>query len=340
MRSFENPSRSHDWDMGKDPEGIYGRDDKTDDEKPKTFEEHMRELRGNLPMDENERVKEILRKMDEVGSFGRQIRNLTDEERKERIERAREKVLRSFRKSSDNGDNGPVDHDVVDVPQMDNGDNGLVNHDVLDDSRIDSSPVVDEEDKPQIDYIPLTDFPKKEPINMHSLEPEEPVSSMEIASPEDEADYHEFRAEQILGQFFPKAANNERIVNEGHPEQEQIEQLKTQLSNCDNQIKELLSSMQPYMQIPKVNREISKVIEKNNEINLSRTVENINDFKEAVEAKQSLVAYLEQANRFIKDNIEKNQKPVVGRQKLESPTDMLNDPNIWGWLNEEGKHDV
>ena len=97
-------------------------------------------------------------------------------------------------------------------------------------------------------------------------------------------------------------------------EQEQINQLKTQIANYDSQIEKLLASMQPYMQIPKVNREISKVIEKNNEINSSQIIDSLNDYKTVVEIKQSLLTYLEQANKFIKDNVGRQQEPVTQQQ--------------------------
>ena len=97
-------------------------------------------------------------------------------------------------------------------------------------------------------------------------------------------------------------------------EQEQINQLKTQIANYDSQIERLLASIQPYMQIPKVNREISKVIEKNNEINSSQIIDSLNDYKTVVEIKQSLLTYLEQANKFIKDNVGRQQEPVVQQQ--------------------------
>ncbi len=97
-------------------------------------------------------------------------------------------------------------------------------------------------------------------------------------------------------------------------EQEQINQLKTQIANYDSQIERLLASIQPYMQIPKVNREISKVIEKNNEINSSQIIDSLNDYKMVVEIKQSLLTYLEQANKFIKDNVGRQQEPVAQQQ--------------------------
>ena len=97
-------------------------------------------------------------------------------------------------------------------------------------------------------------------------------------------------------------------------EQEQISQLKEQIENYNNQINTLIGNMQPYMQIPKVNQEISKVIEKNNEINSSKIIDSLNDFKTVVEIKQSLLSYLEKADKFIKDNVGKQQQPVAPKQ--------------------------
>lgn len=97
-------------------------------------------------------------------------------------------------------------------------------------------------------------------------------------------------------------------------EQAEIEQLKEQIEKYDGQINTLLATMQPYMQIPKVNREISKVIEKNNEINSSQIIDSLNDYKTVVEIKQSLLTYLEQADKFIKDNVGKQQEQVAQQQ--------------------------
>ena len=115
-----------------------------------------------------------------------------------------------------------------------------------------------------------------------------------------------------------KYVNNIQAVrnayNQMHPVQEQIIQLKEQISAYNKQITTLLSNLQPYMQIPKVNREISKVIEKNNEINSSQIIDSLNDYKNVVEIKQSLLTYLEQADKFIKDNVGKSQQPIAQQQ--------------------------
>ena len=180
--------------------------------------------------------------------------------------------------------------------------------------------------------------------------------------------------------------------NNTSSEQVEIDQLKEQIEKYNSQINTLLANMQPYMQIPKVNREISKVIEKNNEINSSQIIDSLNDYKTVVEIKQSLLTYLEQANKFIKDNVGKQQETVAQQQtqtqnsvqsssndfqgriynndgtytteymtqvattqsgfnqeyydrlmkenefkrkQNEDPTSLLNDSNIWGWINDE-----
>lgn len=97
-------------------------------------------------------------------------------------------------------------------------------------------------------------------------------------------------------------------------QEDQINLLKTQIAAYNGEIEMLLASMQPYMQIPKVNQEISKVIEKNNEINSSQIVDSLNDYKRVVEIKQTLVSYLEKADKFIKDNVGKKQEPVTQPQ--------------------------
>ena len=115
-----------------------------------------------------------------------------------------------------------------------------------------------------------------------------------------------------------KYVNNIQAVrntyNQIHPEQEQIGQLREQISEYNKQITTLLASMQPYMQIPKVNQEIRKIIEKNNEINSSQIIDSLNDYKAVVEIKQSLLTYLELADKFIKDNVSKQQEQVAQQQ--------------------------
>lgn len=118
-------------------------------------------------------------------------------------------------------------------------------------------------------------------------------------------------------------------------EQAEIEQLKEQISEYDKRITTLLSSMQPYMRIPKVNQEMSKVIEKNNEINSSQIIDSLNDYKTVVEIKQSLLTYLEQADKFIKDNVGKQQDEDIEQQK--DPASVLDDSDTWGWLNNENQ---
>lgn len=102
--------------------------------------------------------------------------------------------------------------------------------------------------------------------------------------------------------------------NNTSAEQAEIDQLKEQIEKYNSQINTLLANMQPYMQIPKVNREISKVIEKNNEINSSQIIDSLNDYKTVVKIKQLLLTYLEQADKFIKDNVGKQQETVVEQQ--------------------------
>lgn len=108
--------------------------------------------------------------------------------------------------------------------------------------------------------------------------------------------------------------------NNTSSEQAEIEQLKGQIENYNSQINTLLTSMQPYMQIPKVNQEISKVIEKNNEINSSQIIDSLNDYKTVVDIKQTLLSYLEKADKFIKDNVEKIQEPVIEKQPVQTQT--------------------
>ena len=84
-RSLESLSRSRNMDMSKDPEGIANYADK-----PKTFEEHMRELKdllSSLPNDENVTAVDH------------------DEKHEQDVDEARNAVLEAFNKSKNNTEN-------------------------------------------------------------------------------------------------------------------------------------------------------------------------------------------------------------------------------------------
>ena len=84
-RSLESLGKSRNMDMSKDPEGIANYADK-----PKTFEEHMKELKdllSSLPNDEN-------------GT------NVDDDEKHEQdVNEARNAVLETFNKSKNKTEN-------------------------------------------------------------------------------------------------------------------------------------------------------------------------------------------------------------------------------------------
>lgn len=84
-RSLESLSRSRNMDMSEDPEGIANSANK-----PKTFEEHMRDLKdllSSLPNDENDATVNH------------------DEKHDQDVDRARNAVLEAFNKSKNNTEN-------------------------------------------------------------------------------------------------------------------------------------------------------------------------------------------------------------------------------------------
>ncbi len=155
----------------------------------------------------------------------------------------------------------------------------------------------------------------------------------EVARIHSNPQYANWRIEYIDGEYrfySPNYKKTEEINLAQQQNQEQIQQLKVQISNYDSQIERLLASMQPYMQIPKVNQELSKVIEKNNEINSSQIIDSLNDYKTVVEIKQSLLSYLQRADKFIKDNVGIAHKPVVNQQPAQLQTSAQSLPdNFW-----------
>ena len=89
MRSLESSSRSRNMDVPRSAEGINGYADNPAD-KPKTFEEHMRELKdllSSLPNDENDTTVDH------------------DEKHDQDVDMARNAVLKTFNKSKNNTEN-------------------------------------------------------------------------------------------------------------------------------------------------------------------------------------------------------------------------------------------
>lgn len=93
-------------------------------------------------------------------------------------------------------------------------------------------------------------------------------------------------------------------VSEAPQDAEQINLVKKQIFNYSIQIQELLDKMQPYMQSPKVNQELSKVIAKNNELDASTIINSLADYQKVLEVKENIVSYLEKANKVIEDGIQ------------------------------------
>lgn len=122
--------------------------------------------------------------------------------------------------------------------------------------------------------------------------------------------------------------------------EEQIEKLKQQINDMNNNIKQYIEFMKPYMVIPKVNAEISKVIEKNNEIDSSEIIDSLTDYQRVVEIKQSLVSYLENANKVIKAGIEKEQNKIQVEETQQNSQQVIDD-DFWKEFDEpQGKQEV
>jgi hypothetical protein len=96
-------------------------------------------------------------------------------------------------------------------------------------------------------------------------------------------------------------------VQDNSLDQEQIEKYQEEIRKYDERIESLLESIKPYMGIDKVNREISKVITKNNEVNALIENGKLSDYEDIVKIKKDIVDYLERANDFILTNASKEE---------------------------------
>ena len=120
---------------------------------------------------------------------------------------------------------------------------------------------------------------------------------------------------QSLLDYLEKA--DKFIKDHEEKEQEEITQLKEIISSYSNQINALLADIQPYTQIPKIKQQVSIVIDKNNEIDSSQIIDSLNDYRTVAEMKQSLLSYLEKADKFIKDHIKEAQEEISKQQTQE-----------------------
>lgn len=135
-----------------------------------------------------------------------------------------------------------------------------------------------------------------------------------------------------LSQKVNNLNSQKNTVNKVEPpkedNKEKIEELKEKIKEYDIQINKLFANMQPYMQIPKVNRELSKVAKKNEEISNMSIIDSLSDYKRIIEVKGELISFLNKANDFIKTRVEqhsKNWQPVV-----EQPQEQKLPDNFWG----------
>lgn len=104
-------------------------------------------------------------------------------------------------------------------------------------------------------------------------------------------------------------------VPKNNQDEEEINRLKEQIAEYNKQIAIMIQNMQPYMQISKVNREMTKVIEKNTELDFLTIVDSLTDYKRLAETKKELVDFLVKADTFIKTRVEQQinmvKQPVV-----------------------------
>lgn len=153
---------------------------------------------------------------------------------------------------------------------------------------------------------------------------QEIVNSNKQVGQQEQVQEHEFSIPETLQQSYVQ-------------EQEQINQLKGQIQQYDNQISFLLASIEPYMQIPAVNRQMTQVIDKNNAVNSMGIIDSLSDYRNLVEIKQSLVEYLEKADKFIKDNVENKQQEQVVEQhqqtQQQQPNNQVSEEDIWAWMD-------
>ena len=89
-RSLESLSRSRNADMSRDPEGIANYANT-----PKTFEEHMAELRKD-----SARFKDLIASLPAEDEDNTAVNN--NKEREQKVDEARKAVLETFNKSKNN----------------------------------------------------------------------------------------------------------------------------------------------------------------------------------------------------------------------------------------------
>lgn len=105
MRSLESSSSSHNLDIPKDPEGIN-----SDNNKPKSFEEHMQDLA--------EQARQSSRELNDlINSLPSDKEESNDQQtRKQIVESARDEVLKVYDKRNKQQDIKKIDYqDIMDI---------------------------------------------------------------------------------------------------------------------------------------------------------------------------------------------------------------------------------
>lgn len=85
------------------------------------------------------------------------------------------------------------------------------------------------------------------------------------------------------------------------------ENLKKEIEIMDIEIKEILDYFTPYLNIPKVNEQITKVKEKLNEVDTSEIIDSLTDYIRVKEIKTNILDYLHKAQDFIMSKSTENQ---------------------------------
>lgn len=106
---------------------------------------------------------------------------------------------------------------------------------------------------------------------------------------------------------------------------EEISRLQQQIQEMNNKINIMIQELQPYMVVPKVNEQITKLISKNIEIDSSKIVDSITDYQRVIDIKKTLVTYLENATGFIRT--QQNKSTIQNQQVLSD--DKQIDDKFW-----------
>ena len=110
-----------------------------------------------------------------------------------------------------------------------------------------------------------------------------------------------------INEKFETQPINNNFEEEKKNDEVEIENIKKEIEVMDIEINKLLNYFNPYLNIPKVNEQITKVKEKLNEVDTSEIIDSLTDYIRVKDIKTNVLNYLHKAQDYIMSKSNENQ---------------------------------